>query len=209
MSKYQSFRQLALKEVEGVDYSVRTRSGGSGIAVMAIHGGGIEPGTTEIAEAIAGRYHSFYTFSGLKDKGNGILHINSSRFDEPRGLEIAKTAWTIVSLHGCSDPGSMILLGQKNSPLKSAIQKSLEKAGFRTRESLRFPGMNPFNICNRCRSGEGVQLEICSGLRRNMFENLDRFHRKPTAMFAQFVDAIKSTLEDIPPFMIDEVLEIS
>ena len=57
---------------------------------MAPHGGGIEPGTTEIAEAVAGHEHTFYSFSGVKARGNSVLHITSSRFDEPEGIAIAK-----------------------------------------------------------------------------------------------------------------------
>jgi phage replication-related protein YjqB (UPF0714/DUF867 family) len=30
----------------------------------------------------------------------------------------------------------------------------------------RFPGRHPRNICNRGRSGEGVQLELSEGLRK-------------------------------------------
>ncbi len=194
---YRSFKQLVLNETEGIDYRVRTRAGFSGIAIMAIHGGGIEPGTTEIAEAVAGQSHTFYTFSGLKDKGNASLHITSSRFDEPTGLEIAKTAWITVSFHGCSHRGLSVFLGRKNSTLKSIICKSLEKAGFKIAESAKFPGTNPLNICNRCRCGTGVQLEISAGLRSIMFNQLNcSRQRKPTGIFTRFVDAFQSAIDD-------------
>lgn len=187
--------QLSLTETEGTDYRVRMRSGSSGIAIMAIHGGGIEPGTTEIAEAIAGACHSFYTFSGLKKKGNKSLHITSSSFDEPRGLGIAASAFAVLSIHGCGDAADLIYLGGKNSELTSAIKRSLSNSGFAAGYSVRFPGMNPSNICNRCRCGAGVQLEICLGLRKRMFEYLDRSKRlKPTEVFHIFVDSIKSAL---------------
>jgi phage replication-related protein YjqB (UPF0714/DUF867 family) len=70
MTPYASYCALQVNETLGVDYRIRVRRGCSGIAVMAIHGGGIEPGTTEIAEAVAGDRHTFYTFSGLKPEGN-------------------------------------------------------------------------------------------------------------------------------------------
>ena len=66
MSKYRTFRQLSACETEDIDYRIRCRPGRTGIAVVAIHGGGIEPGTSEIAEAVAGDRHSFYTFRGIK-----------------------------------------------------------------------------------------------------------------------------------------------
>lgn len=43
----------------------------------APHGGGIEPGTSEIADAIGGERGSFYTFGGLKSSGTADLHITS------------------------------------------------------------------------------------------------------------------------------------
>lgn len=111
MAKYRSFEELAANETDGVDYRIRERYGLSGIAVIAIHGGGIEPGTTEIAEAVAGERHAFYTFSGLKPSGNACLHITSRHFNEPRGLRLVQHARTVVSIHGCGDTEPVVLLG--------------------------------------------------------------------------------------------------
>ena len=65
---------------------------------------------------------------------------------------------------------------------------ALSAAGFNA-EISEIPGLkgiNPQNICNRCTSGEDVQLEISRGLRGKMFENLDhRNLRKRTIMFLQ------------------------
>ncbi len=195
--KYQSFKELAITEVEDIDYRIRCRQKASEIAIMAIHGGGIEPGTTEIAEATAGDRHSFYSFTGLKVSGNFVLHITSRRFDEPIGLDIARQSKTVISIHGCGDLDSMILTGGRNILLKEKIRKSLEKSGFQVRNSVRFPGLSPMNICNRCRSGAGVQLEISYGLRSRMFESLLRTRRnKTTGVFHQFVDALKIVIED-------------
>ncbi len=194
---YHSFKELALSEVEGVDYRIRFRQGISQIAIMAIHGGGIEPGTTEIAQAIAGDLHSFYSFSGSKVHGNFDLHITSRRFDEPQGLAIAKQSNTIISIHGCGDRDLMILMGGKDIALRKKIGASLQKAGFQVKDSVRFPGLSPLNICNRCRSGAGVQVEICQGLRSLMFESLLRSDRhKTTEVFHRFVDALKKAIEE-------------
>jgi poly-gamma-glutamate hydrolase-like protein len=57
-------------------------------ALVAPHGGGIEPGTSELADAIAASDLSFYTFEGLKPSGNTDLHITSTRFDEPMCLTL-------------------------------------------------------------------------------------------------------------------------
>jgi phage replication-related protein YjqB (UPF0714/DUF867 family) len=42
----------------------------AGLAVVALHGGGIEPGSSEIANDIAGEESSFYAFEGLKAPDN-------------------------------------------------------------------------------------------------------------------------------------------
>ena len=101
MLPYHSYRELKENETEGQDYRIRKKWGPSGIAVMAPHGGGIEPGTTEIAEAVAGKAHTFYSFSGLKAKGNARLHITSRRFDEPVGVAIAEHSDVVLTIHGC------------------------------------------------------------------------------------------------------------
>jgi phage replication-related protein YjqB (UPF0714/DUF867 family) len=196
-AKYQSFKMLAEKEVENVDYRIRWRQGRSEIAIMAIHGEGIEPGTTEIAEAIAGGDHSFYTFSGLKTSGNAVLHITSRRFDEPAGLSMAKNAATIITIHGCLEKSRFIHIGGRNPDLKNKIAKSLKQAGYQINKSSRFPGLSPMNICNRCRYKAGVQLEIAYGLRMRMFKSLKRHHRdKTTEVFHRFVDAVKEVLKN-------------
>jgi phage replication-related protein YjqB (UPF0714/DUF867 family) len=56
---YKSFGELSYNESEGQDYVIRTCLRNSPVLVMAPHGGKIEPGTAEIAEAIAGNDHSF------------------------------------------------------------------------------------------------------------------------------------------------------
>ena len=56
--------------------------------------------------------------------------------------------------------------------------------------------MKPDNICNRCLSGKGIQLELDITVRRSMFRGLDRKGRKmPLAPFYEFVSVIKSFIE--------------
>lgn len=167
---------------------------------MAPHGGGIEPGTLDIADALAGNEYSFYAFKGMKKKGNEILHLTSNRFDEPIGLQISKNALIVVSIHGNRDKGEMVFIGGRNRALKEKIVHALTTAGFPASISdepgLR--GIKPENICNRCTSGEGVQLEISRGLREKMFEHFEyRSRRKKTNVFYSFVETIKRVLLDI------------
>ena len=65
MDRYSGFDELKRHEKEGVDYRIRARLGYSGIAILSIHGGDIEPGTSQIADAIAGQEHTFYALEGI------------------------------------------------------------------------------------------------------------------------------------------------
>ncbi len=84
--------------------------------VMAIHGGGIERGTSEIALAVAGYHpdtlvtsvdnlglHDFWLFEGLLPSDNGKLHVTASHYDEPIATELVQNARRCISLHGCLD----------------------------------------------------------------------------------------------------------
>lgn len=197
MTPYPSFAALQANEKIGVDYRIRLRRGRSGIAVMAIHGGGIEPGTTEIAEAVAGDVHTFYSFSGLKASGNVSLHISSRKFDEPSGLDTAGTARTVVTIHGCKDSKAMTYVGGRHRQLKLQIKKMLLAADFPAADSRRFPGINPKNICNRNRSGMGVQLEISIAMRNRLFKDITRLRRKRiTPCFSAYVKALQKGIQE-------------
>ena len=67
MDKYKNFTELKKYEKEGKDYIINNRNIDSEIAIMAPHGGGIEPGTIDIADEIAGKDFLFYSFSGIKE----------------------------------------------------------------------------------------------------------------------------------------------
>ena len=197
LGRYNTFEQLQEKEIQGIDYQIVWQNGGSGFAIMAHHGGGIEPGTTEIARAVAGADHSFYSFMGLKKKGNLDLHITSRQFDEPTGTGIANNSKTILTIHGCKKKEEAVYIGGRDIILKEKLKESLKNAGFSVMEDTRFPGVNPKNICNRSSLGKGVQLEITAGLRNAMFKGLMVLNRKgPTMRFYQFVKAVRNALSE-------------
>ncbi len=192
---YRDFGVLQATEQEGVDYRIHTRRGESGIAVMALHGGDIEPGTSEVAAALASPLHSLYLFEGLKDRRNLQLHLASTRFDEPRALQLAQESDWVMTIHGCSGKDATILVGGLHTPLVCRIRDSLSSAGFRVDTRSGLQGLNPQNLCNLGRSAGGVQLELSSGLRRAMFLNLTRSGRRlTTAIFSRFVAVLTSTL---------------
>ena len=73
-------------------YKIVAKDRKSKITCIAIHGGNIEPGTSELAEELARNEFNLYKFEGLKEKNNSVLHITSSNFDEPKADKLVKNA---------------------------------------------------------------------------------------------------------------------
>ncbi len=176
MISHKSFKELADHEVEGRDYRIRVESRDPRVLIMAPHGGRIEPTTAEIAEAIAGMDFSFYSFEGSKADGNGVLHVESHLFDEPRALRAVEKADTIVTVHGQVDrKEEFVMVGGLDDGLRLEIQRQLETAGFQTRPPTEgLMGTDPMNICNRGRRRQGVQLEISRKARDLLRTNEDQ-----------------------------------
>jgi phage replication-related protein YjqB (UPF0714/DUF867 family) len=165
------YDDLARCFTEGIDYSVHViNRERSRVAVIAPHGGRIEGRTSEIARLIAGDDHHLYLFEGLRTTGDNFdrLHLASHRFDEPRALDLISRCDTVVAVHGYAADGPDVLLGGLNERLKRETARALVKFGFSCQaDGHRFPGIDPRNICNRGRSGEGVQLELSEKLRKS------------------------------------------
>jgi phage replication-related protein YjqB (UPF0714/DUF867 family) len=198
--KYRNFAALARNERSGIDYGVLVRRARPAFALVAPHGGGIEPGTSEIADAIAGERFSFYTFEGLKSSGNADLHITSTRFDEPMCLTVLRHSRVVVTLHGehSEEDGDGVFVGGLDDALGARIGAALTRRGFDVRKhpDPDLQGREPTNLCNRGTARAGVQLELSRAVRRTMFESLTRAGRKkPTARFAVFVSAVRRVLQ--------------
>jgi len=177
-SPYRSFKELREREVEGRDYRIRIDLKDEHVLVTAPHGGKIEPGTAEIAEAIADNDYSFYSFEGLKANGNGVLHIESHLFDEPCALQAVEKADIVITIHGQIDQkDAFVMIGGLNDGLGSEIKRQLEANGFQTRPPAKgLEGLDPMNICNRGRSRCGVQLEISRKIRDSLRTNRNQLH---------------------------------
>jgi phage replication-related protein YjqB (UPF0714/DUF867 family) len=199
--KYPNFEVLSQNETSGIDFRILARRARAALAIAAPHGGGIEPGTSEIADAIAAEEFSFYAFEGLKSQGNASLHITSTRFDEPMCLMVVSQSEVVVTLHGekSEAEGEGVFLGGRDDMLGSRLRTALEAKNFDVRRhpDPLLQGLEPENICNRGRSGKGVRLELSRAVREEMFESLSREGRKKTtARFRDFVDALRSALND-------------
>jgi len=187
---YSSFFELSAVERAGVDFRIFSAAREPrSFLVLAIHGGGIEFATSEIASAIAGADKSLYLFEGLKpvQGENRRLHITSHHFDEPRALELAASHELCVSIHGFPESiADRICPGGRNKPVISAVLAALSRAAPWIElggDCGTLHGRHPRNIVNRCKNA-GVQLEFSLALRQRMTE--DR------ALFDSLVNAIST-----------------
>jgi phage replication-related protein YjqB (UPF0714/DUF867 family) len=106
----------------------------------------------------------------------------------------------VLTIHGCEGEGEVLYVVGLQKAMKQKIQRALSDAGFRVRVSPkpRMGGESPHNICNRGRSGAGVQFEISKGLRKKMFFDLEthRGRNMKTDAFRKFVSVLRKTLEE-------------
>ena len=193
---YQSYSHLCDHEQEDVDFRVVVVERGSP-AVLAPHGGGIEPGTSEIAREVAGDDLSLYLFEGLKLDGNAVLHITSHRFEEPRCIALVERAESAVAIHGCQDrPGSasVVFVGGGDEELRGQLIDQLTRAGFPAEVDTTLSGTHGENVCNRAKR-QGAQLEITEGARLKMFRSLKRDGRNQKhGPFFLFCEALRSVV---------------
>ena len=195
--KYKSFNELAQHETEGQDFEIAYREAGSAFVIIAMHGGAIEFGTSEIADAIAGKNFSFYTFRGMKEQGNADLHITSTYFDEPRVISLLRKSKFAITVHGRNKEDQIVYVGGLHLQLKKQIVSALKRAGFRAthQDYPSFKGLNTKNICNLGQSKSGVQLEISRGLRETFFKSsMENGEVGRTKCFNKFIGAVRSVL---------------
>ena len=216
--------------VEGITYGKRwLRHGWSQIVeeqltdnietqtiVMAIHGGGIEAGTSEIALATAGYHpatlapstdcyglHDFWLFEGLLASNNGDLHVTASHYDEPIATELVENSRRCLSLHGCRDSQAhgVIQLGGLDHELRDIVLEELEAVGIPAEITTNpmLDGSLPDNIANKTKIGGCAQLEIGTSERRHLFGINTRPQRKNTtnARFWRLVRALRKSMSRV------------
>jgi phage replication-related protein YjqB (UPF0714/DUF867 family) len=160
-------------EIFTADYKVESNDSDSNILIMAIHGGKIEPATTELARLLSHKYsYKYYSFLGTKRNSNSALHVTSTEFREPKALELVSKSTVTISLHGCSGLDEFTYVGGRDIELGSKITKTLKRHNFSVEKpSAGLGGTSILNICNKNISGKGVQLEISRGLRNSFLRN--------------------------------------
>ena len=167
---FRSFADLAEAFTRDQDYRIVQRARpGSLTMVLAPHGGSIEAFTSDIARGIAGEEYGLYLFEGLLRAGNfASLHLPSERFDEPGCLQMLADCDRVVSVHGCSVAGEAVFIGGRDRALGDAVAARLRAEGIVCQDAAeKLAGQDPRNICNRGRTGQGVQLEVSLELRRS------------------------------------------
>jgi phage replication-related protein YjqB (UPF0714/DUF867 family) len=149
--------------------------------LIAPHGGGIEPGTSEILRAVSemGGW-AWYEFAGFLRKGNQAeLHIASTSFDEPTLMSMLPQTRFVVAFHGASDAGEPIVYvggrwKRACEILSDSINASSRKHGIHAALAHENPvahlqGSQESNLTNRGKRAEGVQLEFSRGARNLLF----------------------------------------
>ena len=126
-----------------------------------------------------------------KDRDHHELHITSHNFDEPIGCGIVARSRVVIALHGRRDRDhpQAAWLGGLDTALRDRIAAALRRAGFQAATAGHmFPADQPANICNKGRSGKGVQLELPRGLRGGL--------EKDPELLARFVQAMRTEMID-------------
>jgi len=189
--------------------------------ILAPHGGGIEPGTSELCLAVAG-YHpaslsqippagvtyDYWMFEGLRDRDrdNPRLHVTSTGCDDGVAVSLCAGSLNALALHGflprppMSEDDQVVLVGGGNPDLRCHLLKGLCAAGFDARDAGpqgELNGNATCNIVNRTLLGMGAQLELSKPLRDAMFTEHTRAGRKHTTteLFWTFAAACRDTLD--------------
>jgi phage replication-related protein YjqB (UPF0714/DUF867 family) len=186
--------------------------------VLALHGGGIEPGTSEIALAVAGYHpatfahatdcfglHDFWIFEGLLGDGNSKLHVTSTHYDEPIALKLVQISKRCLSLHGLGDVAAngKIQIGGRDTELMGIVLEELTAAGIpaaiATGQGTNGNAIE--NICNKTTTGAGVQLEMGAAYRESLFApgcNTRELRKNNTnAEFSKLVTALRRAMSRV------------
>ncbi|MFD4569390.1 poly-gamma-glutamate hydrolase family protein [Streptomyces sp. NPDC058467] len=201
---YASYTALAAAETEGVAYERRSVPvTGSTWSSIAIHGGGIEPGSGEVARSVGAGLMAHYEFAGIKTVNNGDLHVTSTNFDEPIAQGIVTGSLRCLSFHGYTGTTDLAetSIGGLDTATAARVSAALTRAGFRVITAAQeINGSDPANIANKTTISAGVQVEMSNALRASFFPGGDltrtmRDSGQRTAAFNAYVAAVRSAYD--------------
>jgi len=155
--------------------------------IAAPHGGGIEPGTSEIARTTAAlSKRAFYVFEGTLESGNKkLLHVDSTGFTEPHITQLASQTNFLITVHGQGNRDKAIifvggLYRRGKDIFIQCLSNDLTPLGVEvidatlSTEGEDIAGLSPRNLTNTGQRREGIQLEISERARRIFFPDLTK-----------------------------------
>ncbi|MGE6631530.1 poly-gamma-glutamate hydrolase family protein [Bacillus sp. NPDC077027] len=198
---YRNFKELEENESSDNYQITYNQEPGSRLLVMSPHGGRIEGGVSEIVHFFDNEY-STYLFEGLRENAFE-LHITSTNFDEPIGVQLAKAHDYVLAVHGYRGEVGVdhTLVGGTDFDRAEKIVNSLERNGFSAELAVThttLSGTSTNNINNLTKTGQSVQLEISRSQREALFDRFDYRRRSSTKNehFYRYVRAIRSVLDE-------------
>lgn len=173
MDKFKSMKKLEKKTIENEDWEIEIEDKDSDVSILAIHGGGIEPGTTELAQVIAEKGgYNYFSFKGIRSKGNNELHVTSIHYDNQQALDLVKKSERAITVHGCKGEESVVYIGGDDYQLIDILSETLQDIGIKVEGAPHtMAGTQDRNITNQTKNDAGVQLELTSELRKSLFVN--------------------------------------
>ncbi|MHB0856458.1 MAG: poly-gamma-glutamate hydrolase family protein [Anaerolineae bacterium] len=167
---YRDLTELILHCVNDRDYRFTVVDRGADVTLAAIHGGGIEPLTSELALAIAGEDHNYYAFCGLRAQSNQLLRLPVARFREVRLDTLMARSRIGLSVLGVEGKDDAVHLGGRNQRLKRLLAEALEGMGVAVLgPSGQSAAHHPDRFINKPREG-GVQMELTRALRAGLVD---------------------------------------
>ena len=199
----QPFRDFAAMVVEthkGQDWDLIIKDPSAAAVIIAIHGGEIEPLTSELATTIAGDDLNLYDLRGIRASNNAQLRIPMIRYQEMRLDFLLRNCRAALHIEGSPDEGQALVIGGANVRLVQDLGQALATAGFELGEPVSAPLLSsPRRFYNHCPLG-GAQIEVPQGLRAQMVgcSLADPSYREVaqrTALFTTFCATVRETLQ--------------
>ncbi|MCP9988489.1 MULTISPECIES: poly-gamma-glutamate hydrolase family protein [Streptomyces] len=205
---------------EVLDHSEAGRQPYNRTTVLAMHGGAIEGGTSELCLGIAGYdpatllpaddglgVHDYWMFEGLRSSGNRELHVTANHNDDHVCRSMVRSSLNVLSLHGCTSAQAQtanpraVVVGGLNERFKTLLKAEFDREGIAWRdgndpEVRDLAGISPDNPCNSTMLGKGGQLELTTELRAAMFRDNTRAGRAGTLTddYRNFVRACRTAI---------------
>lgn len=194
------------------DYTITTAPRDSEVIALSIHGGEIEPMTSEITQTLADHYNwSRYDFKAhgtaecLEERGNfDTLHITATQFDDPVALALVNRHSKAIAIHGARNlPRETICVGGGKPSQIQAFINFINRnrdnspysinANFGDGKCAGLKGEKPFNIVNRTASHAGLQLELSRQMREDLVKQTPEAERLRHILYDAIATALTST----------------